>query len=150
LKGVNLFKNYISEALKSHKDFISRYYAMCKALESFYEDTPEYFNGIVDFQNKEIPNNADDLSISINNVLEEIINIIENFFIQGQNENIILKNIDMRKTILIFWTNLVGLMTFTNNKENYIKSQTKSSRVEFLGFGYNLLLNSVLDGGTYE
>lgn len=150
LKGINLFKNYIREALKSHKDFIPRYYAMCKALESFYEDTPEYFNGIVAFQSKEISDDATKLSVSINNTSEEILLIIENFFIQGQSENIILKNIDLRKTIVIFWTNLIGLLSYTNNKENYIKKQIKSSREDFLNFGYNLLLNSVLDGGTYE
>lgn len=146
LKGYSLLIQSLHISIDTNEDFIPRYFSMCNALATFYKEHSVYFSGIVTSQNKDF-DSLDDSEISkkIYDAGNDLNHVIETFLKEGQDEGIILRNIDLKKTILFFWSSLISIIMLSNKKPVYIKNNTGTSADEFMEFGFKLLLNSILE-----
>ncbi|MEG0894705.1 MAG: TetR/AcrR family transcriptional regulator [Oscillospiraceae bacterium] len=139
VNGLNYLKDKLGEILDKQSDFIEKYKAICQLLLSIHEEQPSYYEAIINgIKNQNCAENAAA-------IIDEITLLIINFAKQGQDNGIILQNIDLKKIVLIAFSNITSLLEMSVIKKDYIENDLGNSRFEFLNFGFTLILNSLLD-----
>ncbi len=139
VNGLNYLKDKLTEVLNKDTDFIEKYKSICNVLLSIHEEQPSYYEAIINGIKNQ--NCSDDAS----SIIDELTLLIINFAKQGQDNGIILQNIDLKKIVLIAFSNITSLLEMSVIKKDYIENDLGNSRFEFLNFGFTLILNSLLD-----
>lgn len=146
LKGFIMLKHYISDSLSKDETHIDKYLSVCNSMKDFYINSPKYFDMIIQFQNKPIDfDSPSDVILEIYTIGEEINTLIEEFTSDAQKNGVVKKNLNPKKISFVFWSCLSGLVAIANNKSVYIKNAMGETTDEFLSFGFELLLSSILE-----
>ncbi len=130
----------IRQPVRSDQQF--RY--LCYELISLCEDKPFYYKSMLEFIDASPDGRAQ------NPVLEEIYQIGEKLngdfariINTGVEQGIFRDDLNVLPTGLILWSCLTALISLLQNKQNYIE-QHMLSKQEFLDYGFNLILRTVL------
>lgn len=146
LKGFELLKKKLNEALNSSTDFMQQFQRFCQTLMDFHDNSPEYFNGVSACHSKQLDfENCLDIEKDVYHANEEIYQVLENFLRNAQDEGIVIKNIDLKKTVFVIWGAMLQIIILSDKKQNYISNNLNSNQNEITNFGFILLLNSILD-----
>lgn len=136
--------DYIEIAVNSSTETKTAYDNICNALVKYHEEFPFYFEILlktirIDFETTEyLPEEKETFLIG-----EKINNILFNFFQKSVEKGDIRKDIDLIPTIFGIWGMLSGLIMIGNNKEEYITSQMKISKHDFLQNSFDTIYNSI-------
>lgn len=146
LKGFELLKKRLKEALDSSTDFMQQFQGLCQALMNFHNNSPEYFRGVSVCHSKQFDlENCLDIEKEVFQANEEIYHILETFLRDAQDNGIVIKNIDLKKAVFIIWGGMLQIIILSDKKNDYIQNNLKSSQSEITTFGFILLLNAILD-----
>lgn len=145
--GAKDFSEELKKAVDSTDNLIERYHNICNVMLKLYNEQFPYYEGIMKYLNQEHSSDASPVVQEIYDVGELINATLEKFFKDGQAQGIILQNVDVRRLAFIVWTNLIAFIEMCSKRMDYIKGTLSSTSEEFTSFGFNIILNSVLDAG---
>lgn len=147
VKGARLLLEEFEKAISYSDNFIECYHEICNVISSFHKNQLPYYEGVMSFFNGTKQDNPSEIIAEIYSVNNKINKTFERFFKEGQNAGIILQNVDIKKLVFIVWSNLISFIELTSKKNDYINTTLHSTTEEFTSFGFNLILNAVLDVG---
>jgi len=149
LEYIGILKTCISKALTSSRGFPDGYFAVCGALVDFYNTYPLYFESILD--EIKIPKDESETVLTqIYEVGEEINLIIEDYIKACISKKQIRTVLNPLQATFTIWAALSGIITLANKKEAYINKAMKITKEEFMRNGFELLLESITDGGSTQ
>lgn len=141
---MTILRGGLATAIRTAQDFEARYYAICKALVSFQEAYPLYFEsilgeiGVGDEAYKREP-----ILRTIHDVGEEINALVVEFLREGIREGILRADIDPLPTVFVLWAGLSGLIVLAYKKAAYLKLDLGMDRLDFLRYGFDTILHSI-------
>ena len=92
--------------------------------------------------------NTSGVSDTVKNILilgEEINRILASFIEKGMDKGIVRKEVVPMLTVYILWSGITALLTLADTKGTYICRQFDISENEFLDYGFQQLINSILE-----
>ena len=92
--------------------------------------------------------NTSGASDTVKNILilgEEINWILASFIEKGKEKGIVRKEVVPMLTVYILWSGITALLTLADTKGTYICRQFNISENEFLDYGFQQLINSILE-----
>lgn len=138
-----MLKEAVLKITDESDDFEEGFYLMCNTMVSFQEDYPLYFESIL--SNIKIDGFDDEPILGeIYKVGEEVNKIIEEFFKAGIDKKSIRSNIKLMPTVFTLLGSICGLISMSYKKADYIKKDMNMDKKEFLQYGFQTLLNSIL------
>lgn len=149
LESMQKLHDYISLALRESTDTKERYEKICYGLVKYQEEFPFYFKIVletinIDFEATQfLPEEKETFSIG-----EKINDLLIDFLKTGMERGEIRSDIEVLPTIFSFWGMLSGLIQISANKEAYIGQRMGKSQKEFLKYGFEMLYNSIVAGGS--
>lgn len=144
LKSMRMLLERIRFAVNISTDTHKQYIAMCNELVDYQEEFPFYFDISLGKINIDFER-PDALAVE-KEIFEtgELINSESARFIQTGIENGSLrKDIDIPKTVFIFWASLSGTIVMASKKAEYITKIFDTTKQEFLNYGFKTLYYSI-------
>ena len=92
--------------------------------------------------------NLSDISDTVKSILilgEEINGLLASFIEKGKEKGIVRKEVVPLLTVYILWSGITALLTLADTKGTYICRQFNISENEFLDYGFQQLINSILE-----
>jgi len=135
----------IKKAISEGEDLFGQYFGICNELSCYREEYPLYFESTlgeinIDLELEETPQVFRDIF----NVGEEIDKEIGVFFQNGIDQGLIRSDIHIPQTVFLYWACIAGVIRMTGQKQKFIEKTMGVSKNEFLQYGFETLLNSVL------
>lgn len=144
LKGMNILKEKMYEAVNKNKDIIDRYFDLCFAIADFQEKYPLHFDGVIGNISIDFDENDDnDVNKKIYIAGEEINEISFKLIKEGMDSGILRKELKLPETVFMFWASLSGIVKIAAQKTEYIVKQMQTSKDGFLQYSFKLLLDSI-------
>lgn len=146
LKGLTSLNQDLTDVLNIEGDFLTKYYAICKAITTYYQTYPYSFDSVNTMKNSDI--NLSEIPPTLMQIFAsgtETNQLLENFLKQGQEDGIIQKNVNPQQAVYILWANLSSLITLTHNKGEFISSELNITVEQFLQNGFTQIINSILE-----
>ena len=147
VKGVKALFDDLEKVIMGSEGFIERYHEICQVMSNFYNEQYPYYEGVMTMINQPRQLDATDTVNTIYSYDDKIQNLLELYFKEGQDAEIILQNVDIKKIVFIVWSNLLSFIELSSKKTDYITNTLRSTTTEFSTFGFNLILNAILDIG---
>lgn len=146
-KGIRALIAEFERAISFSDNFIEQYQELCSALAEFRRNQFPYYEGVMMFFNQ--PQSAEPIGATaeIYAFNEKLNRLLERLFKQAQDAGFVLQNVDIKRLVLIVWSNLTSLIEMVHTKEHYINTTLHATSEEFMSFGFKLVLNAVLDAG---
>lgn len=142
-KGLHLLKDEIEQALYNNQDFFITYQNICKAMNRYQKECPISMEQV----NHSQPIHTSE-SASMMHIYElgnEINQLLVHFLELGQQQGIVRKDMIPLLSVYILWSSISSLLTLVQTKGNYITKACSISEEELLDYGYNQILNSILE-----
>ena len=92
--------------------------------------------------------NTSGVSDTVKNILilgEEINELLAFFIEKGKEKGIVRKEVVPLLTVYVLWSGITALLTLADTKGTYICRQFNISENEFLDYGFQQLINSILE-----
>lgn len=92
--------------------------------------------------------NISGISDTVKNIFllgEEINRILTSFIERGKEKGIVRKDVVPMLTVYILWSGITALLTLADTKGSFICKQCNLSENEFLDYGFQQLINSILE-----
>jgi AcrR family transcriptional regulator len=145
LISMKLFLNVIRRALSEEADFFGQYYALCDSMSGFHNEHPLYYNCLlreinIDLEAPETPR----VYQEIFDAGEEINKVIGDMLAKGMEQGHVRSEINPAETVFIFWAGISGLINMAVRKEKYLSRYIGVTREEFIRYGFETLLQSIL------
>lgn len=134
----------ICGALETEGGTREKYLRICRALETYREQYPYYFESAVgpipmDFAGGELP----PVEQAIFDAGERINEAVADLLRQGMEIGALRRDLDVLPTVFALWAGLSGLIRMAADKQAYIEDVMGRSRREFLDYGYRVLYRSI-------
>lgn len=148
LKGMDLLHQQLQEAMVVNKDTISAYYAICNILAEYCDQHPLYFNGILETVaiDADSQNNSPVLK-DIYQVGELLNHDVEILIKRGIQQGVFKEDLACMPTGFIHWSALSGIISLANKKQDYIGQRMNLNKDEFMKFGFQMMLQSIMKPG---
>ena len=142
---VELHQN-IQKAIEGTPYFMAQYRAICTAMKTFYQNHPHSFHAVNQYK----PENEDQSSLAevIKNIgiIGEDINLVLISFLEaGIKQKIILDTIYPRQSVYVMWSSISAILEMAENKEAHIHKQFGISVDDFLQYGFDQIIDSILE-----
>jgi AcrR family transcriptional regulator len=142
---VELHQN-IQKAIEGTPYFMAQYRAICAAMKTFYQDHPHSFHAVNQYK----PENEDQSSLAevisnIGSIGEEINLVLISFLEAGIKQKIILDTIHPRQSVYVMWSSISAILEMAENKEAHIQKQFGISVDDFLQYGFDQIIDSILE-----
>jgi len=145
LKGMNLLHKTLQQALSEHEGARDAYCAMCCALAEYCDEHPLYFDSILETVASDAESRAASQVLSeIYTVGEELNQDVEALIRRGTEQGVFRAGLPTLPTGLVHWAALCGIISLANKKRDYICQRMGMDRGEFMHFGFDMLLRSIL------
>lgn len=166
-KGLLALKTDIENAVNRQEDFMEGYKEICMAMRNYQRVYPHSADTIkgADTSHIGVFNTSDPFDVSntskvindsntsgvsdtVKNILilgEEINRILASFIEKGKEKGIVRKEVVPMLTVYILWSGITALLTLADTKGQFICKQCNLSENEFLDYGFQQLINSILE-----
>jgi AcrR family transcriptional regulator len=133
--GFIMLKERIIKAIRRDGGIVKQYYNICNTIAVFAEEHPLHFDFLA---------NTQSLQKDIYAVGEQINEILFELITNGIQSGQLRESILLPQAVFVLWSNLIGIIWQSNQKENYIKTGMKITKQELQKYGFDMLLNSLL------
>ena len=166
-KGLLALKTDIENAVNRQEDFMEGYREICMAMRNYQKEYPHSADTIKGANTSYIgvsntsatsdvsntskvtnDSNTSGVSDTVKNILilgEEINGLLASFIEKGKEKGIVRKEVVPMLTVYILWSGITALLTLADTKGTYICRQFDISENEFLDYGFQQLINSILE-----
>lgn len=148
LKAMELLHEKIKKVLTDHNDAIASYYAMCDILVEYSDRYPLYFESMLETIAADAVSRKNSATLEQVYQVGELLNQDVAVLIQqGIREEVFRHDLPDIPTGLVHWSALSGMISLAAKKQDYISGQLNMSRQDFLCFGFQMMLRSVIRPG---
>lgn len=145
LKGMQMLHDRFTGVLQTGQGAIEQYMGICKELGSFYEEYPVYFQSMLETIASDAESRLKSETLEAIYQAGELLNgDIESLIQKGIEEAVFKKELPSLTTGMVFWASISGIVSLAGKKREYISQSTGMSREDFMDFGFNMLLQSIL------
>lgn len=142
--SMNELLSEITKIVEEDKTPVEKYYLLCNNMVYFQRNYPLYFELILneismDFQ----MDDEENIYKQIYEVGEEINNAIGKILIEGINQKVFMKDLDIVKTVMVIWASVAGCIRLASQKERYFNLKGFRGD-EFLKTAFDNLLNGIM------
>lgn len=127
-------------AKNSEGDFDDRYFRLCMELDGLYVKSPLFFKGTLGNISVDLER---ELYKNIYEVGESINETIADFIRQGIAEGKVRKDIDVYTAVFTMWSSIAGIVSFANEKREYLKMRFGIDKFEYIKRACGLLLEGI-------
>lgn len=145
-KGLILLKSEIESAVQGNDDFISKYKAICLAMVRYQTECPHSLENVNKAKTDNL--NFGNLSDTVKHILDlgtEINSLLAAFIENGKEDGIIRRDVVPMLTVYILWSGITSFISLAQTKGNYIYKQFNISENDFYEYGFNQIINSILE-----
>ena len=144
LSGMKQFHETIQKAITPGETFQEKYFAVCYSITDFQKQYPLYFESIlkeinVDIELEETPQVYRDIYEAREAINREFYILFQ----LGMEQGSLRKDLNVLKTVFLFWASISGIIRIADQKEKYLIKSVGTSKQEFLQFGFETLLKSI-------
>ncbi|WP_019240994.1 MULTISPECIES: TetR/AcrR family transcriptional regulator [Bacillus] len=148
IEGLEQHLLHIEQAVKSNTSFISRYEKICECMLFYYEHCSISAQSVEQFQNS----TNIKLTPAVERILElgkKINDILALWIKEGKEEGVLDESVDIMPTVYILSSNLNSLFKLVTTKGSYLSSSLHMTKEEFLSYGYEMNLRSLLKEASH-
>lgn len=146
LNGLEKLKNRIAEILEGIKPFVKRYAAICEAMVDYHLKNPNSANQVNAFKPGEMDfETLPDVVKGIFKAGDDINRLLVILIEEGKEEGVVRESTESEKSIFIIWSGITALIELVNNKRSFISHQFQTTTEDFLRYGFNQIINSILE-----
>ncbi len=145
LKGMRLLHEQLKKALTDNENILDAYYSMCNTLAVYCNQHPLYFQSILETIASDID------SRKRSQILEEIYQVgeslnedVEKLMQRGMAQGVLREDLSYMPTGFVQWSALSGIISVANKKQEYIRQRMGMSKTEFMQFGFEMMLQSII------
>lgn len=145
-KGLEQLKRDFQHAMDQNMDFVRTYKALCHAIGRFQMEYPYSSEKVNKVRSKDL--RLENLSETVRHVLllgTEINDLFAAFIERGKENGVVRQDIIPMPTVYILWSGIQALFTLVQTKGDFLSEQFSVSESEFLEYGFNQLINSILE-----
>ncbi|MDE8735119.1 TetR/AcrR family transcriptional regulator [Eubacteriales bacterium DFI.9.88] len=145
-KGLVSLKANIETVIKSGKDFVTGYKAICIAMSKYQAECPQSMESVnsakatnLDFEN---------ISDTVKHILTlgtEINSMLAGFIENGKKNGVVREDVIPLLTVYVLWSSITSLLDLTQTKGTFIAKQFSISENDFLEYGFKQIINSILE-----
>ncbi|MBI9048633.1 MAG: TetR/AcrR family transcriptional regulator [Anaerolineaceae bacterium] len=145
-QGLENLHQEIKLAINSTPYFMAQYRAVCNAMKAYYQNHPHSFQAV----NQRKSTAADQVVApqilsDISTIGEEINLVLISYIEAGIKVHVVLDTIHPRQTVYVLWSSISALLEMAENKEEHIKKQFGISIDDFLQYGFDQIIDSILE-----
>lgn len=145
-KGLIELKRDIDSAINRNEDFVTTYKVICMAMSKYQSE----YHYSADNVNRANTANFDfeNLSDTVKHILvlgTEINTTLAAFIENGQGKGVVRQDIIPMLTVYILWSSITSFLTLAQTKGQFISKQFSISESKFLDYGFNQIINSILE-----
>ena len=144
-KGLRTLKADIEKAVSRSDDFVGRYKAICAAMKAYQRNYPLSADSVNRVNSESI--DLSQASETVGNIISlgnEINSILAEFIEKGKQNGSVRKEVVPKLTVYVMWSGITALLTLLDTKGKYICSQFSVTEDEFLEYGFDQIINSIL------
>lgn len=145
-KGLLLLKGEIKSAIQNNSDFLSQYKAICLAMIKYQKECPCSLENVTKTKTENW--NFESLSDTVKHILvlgTEINNLLAEFIENGKRNGVVRQDVVPLITVYILWSSMTSLITLVQTKGQFIYKQFNISENDFYEYGFNQIVNSILE-----
>jgi AcrR family transcriptional regulator len=148
IRGYKLLLSQLKEDLQqeSVKNAVDKIRQIANTLYRFDKEHTEYFNAIMNYENREIdfqnniPDESRDECYAIG---EKILGYLTEALQEGIRDKLLKPDLKVRKTALVLWSCMLGIFNTVKKKEKYIWNYHNITSEELVTEAFQLLLGSI-------
>lgn len=148
IRGYKLLLSQLKEDLQqeSVKNAADKIRQIANTLYRFDKEHTEYFNAIMNYENREIdfqnniPDESRDECYAIG---EKILGYLTEALQEGIRDKLLKPDLKVRKTALVLWSCMLGIFNTVKKKEKYIWNYHNITSEELVTEAFQLLLGSI-------
>jgi len=145
LKGMKLLHEQFKKALSDNENTLDAYYAMCNTLAGYCDQHPLYFQSILETIASDIDSREQSQILEEIYQAGEILNHDVEMLIQrGIGQGVLREDLSYVPTGFVHWSALSGIISLANKKQDYIRQRMGMSKTEFMRFGFEMMLQSII------
>lgn len=151
LKAMRMLHEKFQSILIHTEDAGETYQAVCRQLADFCAENPLYFQSMLETIA------FDEDSQKQNPVLAEIYEIgeclnkdVESIMDRGIKQGVFRDDLPTAATGFVHWAALAGIVSFADNKAEYIAHRMDMTKEQFLQFGFQMMFQSIAGRGKSE
>jgi AcrR family transcriptional regulator len=145
-RSFNILNKLIDGRLKENEalDEIDKIKLIGKEIISFSKNYKAYFSVINMFNTKDI-NQAPNCPNALRcyTAGQHSVDMITEIIVQGIKNGTIDRSIDINKTVITLWANLIGIINLIDKKAQYIMEYFNTDILDTLEYGMDMILNSI-------
>ena len=144
-KGLRTLKGDIEKAVSRSDDFVGRYKAICEAMKAYQRNYPLSADSVNSVNSESI--DLSQASETVGNIItlgNEINSILAEFIEKGKQNGSVRKEVVPKLTVYVMWSGISALLKLLDTKGKYICSQFSVTEDEFLEYGFDQIINSIL------
>lgn len=134
-QSMSKLREAIETAMKEKLDTKALFFEICKALTKLKENYPAFFDRMLQYIQVDTSNDGKWLSKAYEEG-EAVNNLLVKFIQGGINKKVFAPTDNYFKTIMLMWAMISGVIKIAFEKEEYIKTDGKLSKEEFLNSGF--------------
>lgn len=147
LKVMRAFHDKFTRVLRGKDGAVGQYMSICEVLAEFYDKSPLYFQGMLktlasDLESRE----KSEILEAIYQTGEKLNDDTEILLQKGVQEGVFKDDLPCLPTGLTYWAAISGIISFAGEKQEYISQRTGMKKKEFMEFGFQMLLRSIIKG----
>lgn len=144
-KGLISLKSDIEKAVQLDDNFLSKYRAVCMAVKKYQTECPHSLNNVnkakaANFESDNIPD-------TVKHILAlgtEINELLADFIEKGKEDGVVRQDVVPAMSVYILWSGICSLIELTQTKGDFICKQFSVSESDFLEYGFQQIINSIL------
>lgn len=138
-------RDLILGCIHQEQDTIRCYEAICRAMVTYQERSPVFFEAIL----KEIKVTDADMALEpilaeIYKVGEEINDSIQSLLEKGIEQGCIREDIEILPTIFYLWSSINQIIRFAIQKQDYLMKRLNMTKEAYMSYSFTTLLKSIV------
>lgn len=125
---------------------VDRLKEMGNILYGFSKEHPEYFTAIIEYETAEVDFDkgiTDQSREECYALGEELTGMFQEILQRGIHEGVIRKELNVSRTVLVLWANVIGVLNTARKKENYIRNMHSVTPDELVEAAFDLMVHSI-------
>lgn len=145
LEQMQLLLEILQRNNEEGKAFKESYFTLCAEMVAYERNYPLYFALML--EKIELPKEEgqeENVLYQIYEMGEKLNDEVAILLKRGQKEGVVKKDLNLIFTSMFFWSGLSEIIRFSGQKEDYFKKRMKMEREDYMEYGFELLLRSIL------
>lgn len=145
-KGLLLLKDEIGNALRKNHDLIAQYRAICSAMVRYQTECPCSLENVTKANTGHVE--FESLSDTVKHIFTlgtEINALLAEFIESGKQKGMIRQDVIPLMSVYVLWSGMTSLIALAQTKGQFICKQFGISEDDFYEYGFQQLLNSLLE-----